>query len=128
MRRWAINTITGDYLEEIIYITNAKTWKMYDCGNTYHGQAYTFTAVDSTKYQQTAQSGSTSTPSYSNRTYRWYFAGAVDATTSGTANSNLVRTYRFDQNSANCMERTKYTTKDVSKPIYYRPYLIVRER
>ena len=124
VRRWTYDYATQTYPTEASYITQ-KTLKLYDCGNAQHGKAFTLTAVSSTEYKSTSQTGTTNTPKYatSNTTgYRWYWASSVDGTV-----SNSVRTYRFDT-SPRCLERTKYSTSDVTKNIYYRPYLIVRER
>ena len=124
VRRWTYDYATQTYPTEASYITQ-KTLKLYDCGNAQHGKAFTLTAKSSTNYTYTSQNGNTSSPKYatSNTTgWRWYWASAVDGTV-----SNSVRTYRLDT-SPRCLERTKYSTSDVTKNIYYRPYLIVRER
>ncbi len=102
-----------------------KTFKLYICGGTHHGKIVTLGASSATKYTY-AHSGTGSSATYAYDAARaFYFAGGTSSnTTSGTASSNLVRTFRFDT-ASNCKSYTPYTSTSATRTVYYRPLIRV---
>ena len=101
-----------------------KQFKMKVCGGTYNGQWNIFTAKSATKYVHNSPKTGTKDVSYDSD-YIFEFAGTAVSTTSGTANSNLVRTFDYTTN-AGCSARTQYNlTNTTVSTIYYRPVIKV---
>ena len=97
-------------LNQTMY-TTTKTFKMKVCGGTYNGQWNQFIAVSSTKYTHVSPKSGTKNVSFSSKK-RFVFAGAAASTTSGTANSNLVRTFDYTTN-AGCSARRPTRTDTI---------------
>ena len=139
-------------------LANTYWYTMYYCGGSYHGKQVVYYYNDSNSFyygnqgngngwnSDTSASFSTTYAndwSYSNSDgYR--YADMAGYASSNCAKDNYVnctyktisgytryhRTYHFDTHNSNqyCYKPTTYTTKNVSVSVYYRPYLIVRER
>ena len=109
-------------------LLTTKTFKIRVCGGTYHGQYYQLTASSAKQYKSMAP-GATSwtTRNYSTGT-TFAFAGVATSTTTGTPNSNLVRTYDLAGGGYCSRPQYKSISTSAAKPIYYRPYITVTKK
>ena len=139
-------------------LANTYWYTMYYCGGSYHGKQVVYYYNDSNSFyygnQGTGNGWNSDTSASFSTTYAndWSYSnsdGYRYADMAGYASSNCAkdnyvnctyktisgytryhRTYHFDTHNSNqyCYKPTTYTTKNVSVSVYYRPYLIVRER
>ena len=139
-------------------LANTYWYTMYYCGGSYHGKQVVYYYNDSNSFyygnQGTGNGWNSDTSASFSTTYAndWPYSnsdGYRYADMAGYASSNCAkdnyvnctyktisgytryhRTYHFDTHNSNqyCYKPTTYTTKNVSVSVYYRPYLIVRER
>jgi len=138
-------------------ITSTYRYTFYSCGGSWHGEPVVYRYKNSTEFyygHKGADVGWSGTSfSTSNAEVRDYetddgnqvgnFAGyastdctnkvnctSTTITSGGTDYTRYHRTYRFDNYNSNayCSQRRNYTTSDSIEYIYYRAYIIVRER
>ncbi len=105
--------------------TSQKTcWKL--CGGSDNNKTYCLIAVSATQYKNQIPAGTQATRSYSSNYYYMFAGNTSEHTTTGTAGTNLVRTWD-ETADPTCKVWTTYTTSDVTKDVYYRPYVIVKK-